>query len=66
MNNLGLNERQIDALSFFKMKGEITSLEYAQRYQVTDRTARRDLSGMSDKELVKNESNSKFSRYIFP
>ena len=44
LNKSGLNERQVDVLLFFKGKGEIISSEYATKYNVADRTARRDLS----------------------
>jgi DeoR/GlpR family transcriptional regulator of sugar metabolism len=33
---------------------------------ISDRTARRDLSELAEKELLKNEGDNKFSRYIFP
>jgi ATP-dependent DNA helicase RecG len=66
LSNRGLNKRQIDAILFFKAKGEITSSEYADKYNVSDRTARRDLSELTEMELLKNEGNNKNSRYIFP
>jgi ATP-dependent DNA helicase RecG len=65
LSNLGLNERQLDALSYFKAKGEITSSEYAQKYNISDRTARRDLSELVENKLLKNEGDTKSSRYIF-
>ena len=66
LSKLGLNERQIDALVYFKSKGEITSSEYAAKYNISDRTARRDLSELSDKKLLKNEGDTKVSKYTFP
>jgi ATP-dependent DNA helicase RecG len=65
LSKLGLNERQIDALTYFSLKGEITSLEYAQKYNVSDRTARRDLSELVEKGLLKNEGDTNRSKYIF-
>ena len=65
LSNLGLNERQIDALSYFKGKGEITSSEYAKKYNVSDRTARRDLSELVEDKLLKNEGDTNHSKYIF-
>ena len=65
LSKLGLNERQIDALVYFKYKGEITSSEYAAKYNISDRTARRDLSELTDKKLLINEGNNKLSRYVF-
>ena len=37
VRGLGLNERQVDALLFFKNKGEIVTSGYLKRYDVTDR-----------------------------
>ncbi|MDR1975046.1 MAG: putative DNA binding domain-containing protein [Bacteroidales bacterium] len=65
LSNRGLNERQVDALLFFKSKGEITSSEYAEKYNVSDRTARRDLSELAEKELLENEGDTNHSKYIF-
>jgi ATP-dependent DNA helicase RecG len=65
LSKLGLNERQVDALLFFKEKGEITSSEYAEKYSVSDRTARRDLSELTEMKLLKNEGDNKLSKYVF-
>jgi ATP-dependent DNA helicase RecG len=65
LSKLNLNERQLDALLFFKAKGEITSSEYAEKYKVSDRTARRDLSELIENELLKNEGDTNLSRYVF-
>jgi len=66
LSKLELNERQIGALIYFKSKGEITSSEYAVKYNISDRTARRDLSELADKKLLKNEGDTKVSKYTFP
>ena len=58
-----LNDRQKDALTFFK--GKISSSDYAIRYGVSTKTAKRDLSDMSDKKLIDIEGDRKTSRYIF-
>jgi len=65
LSKLGLNERQIDALVYFKSKGEITSSEYAAKYNISDRTARRDLSELAEKKLLRNEGDTKVSKYTF-
>jgi ATP-dependent DNA helicase RecG len=65
LSKSGLNDRQIDALIYFKLKGEITSLEYAKKYSVSDRTARRDLSELVEKKLLRNEGDTNISKYIF-
>jgi len=66
LSKLGLNERQVEALVYFKSKGEITSSEYAEKYSISDRTARRDLSELVEKKLLENEGDNKLSRYVFP
>lgn len=60
-----LNERQIKAILFFKSKKTITTAEYAQKYSISERTARRDLSELVDKNLLKNEGDTKGTRYLF-
>ena len=59
----GLNNRQKDALEFFK--GKISSSDYAKRYGISTKTALRDLSDMSDMKLIETEGDKKGSRYIF-
>jgi ATP-dependent DNA helicase RecG len=65
LKELGLNERQIDALLLFKEKGEITSSEYALRFNISDRMARNDLSELVDKQLLIKKGENKFTKYIF-
>ena len=65
LSKLGLNERQIDALVYFKLKGEITTSEYAERYKITDRTARNDLSTLEEKEILIKQGGTKLARYLF-
>ena len=60
-----MNERQLDALVYFKSKGEITSSEYAEKYNISDRTARRDLSELTEKKLLESEGDTNLSKYIF-
>ena len=65
LKNLGLNDRQIDALIYFKSKGEITTSEYAQKYKVTDRTARIDLNKLSDIQLLIKKGETNQSKYLY-
>ena len=65
LQQLGLNDRQIDALLFYKDKKEITSSEYAERYKISDRTARTDLTELVDKELLKKQGNYKTTKFYF-
>ena len=55
LKKLELNDRQVDAILFYREKGEITSSEYAERYKVFDRTARRDLSELIEMKLLNNK-----------
>jgi ATP-dependent DNA helicase RecG len=65
LKDLGLNERQVDALIYFKAKGEITSSEYAQKYNITDRTARTDLNELLEKELLTKRGETNQSKYLY-
>ena len=65
LGELGLNERQVDALLYFKVKGEIVTSEYLKRYNITDRTARRDLTELVEKGLLIREGEKKSSRYVY-
>jgi ATP-dependent DNA helicase RecG len=65
LKDLGLNERQMDALLFFKEKGEIVSSEYADKYNISDRMARNDLRDLAEKGLLKKQSDNKLSKYVF-
>jgi ATP-dependent DNA helicase RecG len=61
----GLNERQIDALLFFKAKGEITTSEYAERYKVTDRTARNDLNELVESKILTRKGETNLAKYVY-
>lgn len=65
LSRLGLNERQIDALLFFKAKREITTSEYIKKYGVSERTARYDLSNLVERGLVLKEGDKKSARYLW-
>ena len=65
LKNKGLNDRQIEALLYFKAKGSITTSEYAQKYNISERTARRDLSNLTEKELLENKGDTNNSIYTF-
>jgi len=65
LKGLGLNDRQTDALIHFKSKGEITTSEYAQKYNVTARTARTDLNELIEKELLTKKGETNQSKYLY-
>jgi ATP-dependent DNA helicase RecG len=62
---LGLNDRQIDAILFYREKGEITGLEYSKRYKIAERTARADLSELVEKQLLYKKGETKSVKYLF-
>jgi ATP-dependent DNA helicase RecG len=65
LQKLGLNERQIDAILFYKDKKEITGLEYAERYKITDRMARIDLSDLVEKKILVKKGETKSVKYSY-
>lgn len=50
---LDLNERQMKAVEYVKIKGKITNAEYRRLTEVIDRTALRDLNGLCKKGVLK-------------
>jgi Fic family protein len=60
-----LNERQLDALKFFKNAGEISASDYMKRYNVSERTARYDLTELAEKNLIAKQDEKKQTKYIF-
>ena len=65
LNDLGLNDRQFEALLFFKEKKEIISSAYAHKFNVTNRTARTDLNELVEKGLLIKEGEKKLTKYFF-
>ncbi len=63
--NYKLNERQLDALISFRDNSEIKTNDYMIKYNITDRTALRDLKGLVDKGLLKKSGQRKSTRYLF-
>ncbi len=62
---LGLNERQFDALLFFKEKRKITNSEYVKRYKINERTARYDLKELVEKNLLIKIGDKKSTKYTY-
>ena len=52
LEKLGLNERQIKAVSYVKEKGKITNKEYQEINSVAKPTATRDLSELTDTYII--------------
>jgi Fic family protein len=50
---------------FFRKKGEITGLEYSEKYKIAERTARVDLSELVEKKLLFKQGETKSVKYVF-
>lgn len=53
MQEMGLNERQIGAVTYVKEKGRINNKEYRSMFGITDRTALRDLTTLCEAGILK-------------
>jgi ATP-dependent DNA helicase RecG len=60
---LGVNDRQKQAILFIKQNGYITNSKYQQEYQVSDRTALRDLDDLVTREILVKTGDKKGTRY---
>jgi ATP-dependent DNA helicase RecG len=65
LKKIGLNERQIDAILFYKTQGGITGAEYSKRYNIAERTARADLADLAEKKLLFKKGETKSVKYLF-
>ncbi len=65
LSNLELNERQLDALIYFKSKREIVTSDYVKKYTVNERTARRDLIELVEKAILIKHGDKKASKYVY-
>ncbi|MDL2256641.1 putative DNA binding domain-containing protein [Bacteroidales bacterium OttesenSCG-928-I14] len=61
---LGLNERQIKAVQYVKEKGEISTSLYTEVFNVSERTARNDLSELAEKQILKRIGETNQAKYI--
>ncbi len=64
LKKLGLNNRQIDVLTYLKDKKEITSSEYMKRYKISERTARNDLNNLIENKFLKRVGDTNLSKYV--
>ncbi|MBN2683096.1 MAG: putative DNA binding domain-containing protein [Bacteroidales bacterium] len=63
LQNISLNERQIKALLFMKSNGEMTNAQYSKMFDVTDRTALRDLKELIEKGFIQSYGLKKGTKY---
>ncbi len=66
LRELGLNERQVKVLSFLQEHKLITSREYAKKFEVNGRSARRDLSKLIKIGYLKTVGKSTSLQYCLP
>ena len=66
LRSLGLNERQIKAVSFVKEKGSITNREYRHLTGLSDEGARKDLNEVVTKGILRSEGRGRSARYVLP
>ncbi len=65
LESYGLNNRQIEALLFWKAKKEIKTGQYCTKFRITDRTALRDLKLLVEKGLLIKLGEKKSTRYVY-
>ena len=65
LSQFDLNERQLEALLLWKSKGEIITSAYAEKFDIVDRTARRDIAELVEKKLLIKTGDLKTSKYLY-
>lgn len=65
LTKLGLNERQLKAVEFVKEKGRITNKEYQSLNSISERTASRELSEMTEKQVLNSSETKGAGSYFY-
>ena len=60
-----LNNRQIEALLLWKNEKEISNSKYAERFNISERTALRDLKELVEKDLLIKIGERKITKYVY-
>ncbi len=63
LRTLGLNERQIEILPYLQQHKFTTSEEYAKKFDITNRTARRDLEKLAAIGYLEKTGKTRASKY---
>ena len=63
LKNLGLTERQIKSVEYLKKNRKITNSDYQKLCDVSERTALRDLDGLSTKGILQKKGEKKGTYY---
>ena len=64
MEELGLNQRQIEAMDFVKEHNKITTREYCRLCKVARDTANRDLNELLEKGIIRRKGSGPQTYYI--
>lgn len=64
LKEIGLNEKQIKAVEYVKMNGQITNREYRKIVNVSDESARKDLNYLVQKNLFRIQGKGRNVRYV--
>jgi len=65
LQTLNLNGRQLEALLFWKTSGEITNGKYMSKFDITVRTALRDITELVEKGLLVKTGDLKITKYFY-
>jgi ATP-dependent DNA helicase RecG len=64
LRQLGLSDRQTRAVLFIKEHGQITNSQFQKAFQVSDRTALRDLEDLVQRKVVVKIGEKRSTRYL--
>lgn len=64
LSHLDINDRQKKAIQYVKENGGITNAVYRDEYEVTDRTALRDIEELVDLNILKKEGAGRSTKYL--
>ena len=64
LRSMAFNERQINGFKYIHENDSITSSKYAEINNIAKRTARKDLSQMVEKGVIKKVGEGKNTRYV--
>lgn len=66
LREMGLNERQVQAVLYIKDRGSITDREFRELTGLSDEAARKDLVELTKRGLLRVEEEGRSTRYVLP
>ena len=63
LRELGLNDRQVGAIHYLRLKDTITTAEYQSFFNASNATAKRDLGDLVGKRFIIREGKASSSKY---